>query len=196
MTNVQFTPELTEMDFPTHDQPELALARLRGEIDGRLRWLEETLLPNHTPGPGRPGRALVDQTIIDKASFEAILEIWEAANPAVHGRSVEPSSAGIVIASGLEVLAMLNTLIEAAREKVKGLPLKRQLIYRYLELPTRRRWTISKGFGLDDPHEVSRSRIEHARKVFSAAQREDNLSLLWNMVAEEGGVLSKDDNPF
>lgn len=197
MTNAQFTTELKELDFPTHDEPELALSKLRGEIEGRLRWLEETLLPEYPPSARRrPGRALVEHSIIDEATFKAVSEILEAANPVVHGRRVDPSSAGIIIASGLEVILMLDTLVEATREKLKGLSPETQLIYRFLELPTRRRWSIAKEFGLSDPKEASRSRIEHSRKVFVSARSEEKLWQLWDMVAEEGGGLSKDKNPF
>ena len=197
MTNVQFTPELSELDFPTHDQPELALAKLRAEIDGRLRWLEENLLPDYKVNPGRSiGRALVEKSIIDAKTFEAIKEVMEAANPAAHGRKVDPSLAGIVIVTGLELVEMLDTLVVAAKKKVKNLSYEAQLIFRYLELPTRNRWVIAKEYGVGDPLEVSQARIQNARNVFSIARKEGKLPHLWNMVADQGGDLSKSDNPF
>lgn len=197
MTNVPFTKDLTESDFSTHDQPEVALAKLRWEIQSRLKWLEDNLLTGHKTDSGkRLGQALADKLIVDKKTLEAITEILDAANPAIHGRTVQPSTAGTVVVHGIGVLGMLDVLVNATQYKLKTLSSESKLVYRYLELPTLNRWGIAKRFDLADRQEVSTSKIEHARKVFKLARERKQLSLLWNLVADEGGILVKSENPF
>ena len=175
MANRYFESGISDRDFPSHDQPEAALAKLRQEVEGRLRWLEHNLTPDLEDGGRRPGESLVERGLIEKNTFGAISEVINATNPSVHGRSVEPSTAASIVETGIRLIYQLDALIEMTGEKIERLNPQARVIYRFLELPSNRRNKIAKSYGVDVPAKGRASVVEQARQLLRRARGEGKL---------------------
>ena len=183
MTDQYFDERLLEQGFPSHEQPDYALARLRRELEGRLTWLEHYLTPDRA-GRGRPGSALANRGLLDKDLFRAMAKVVDAANAVAHGRTVEPAQAAAIVETGVQVIEVLDRLIASTKEKLADLKPEAQLVYRFLELPTTRRERISRDYDVFTKARDSESRIKQARAVLKEAQRRESLRQLWDAVAE------------
>lgn len=196
MENYNYTEGLSYDDF-ANEPPELSLVRVRSEIEGRLSWLESRLVPGQTDlRLESPGQLLVSNNILTRQVFDSIKEFLDAANPVVHGKSVDPSTSALIVRTGLSIIHSLNTLIEEAQEQLMELPPKTRLVYRFLELPTHRQLGIARRLGLLDDIQSSISRKELARRVFKEAGEQNKLRELWDQVSEETRDIQKSENPF
>lgn len=196
MTSEYFRSDLTSADFPTHDQPESALIMLRRQIEGRLHWLELTMTPDLGLGRNQAGANLVARGLIDKATFGAVSEVVKAANPVVHGRTVDPAAAATIIETGLQVIAALDSLVEIAQSKIRNLKPVASLLYRFLELPNNRRNRIANSYGVDVPQETPTARVEQARQLLKRVEKSNQLPKLWDEVAQESIRPQMVPNPF
>lgn len=188
---------LSEEDFWLYDQPELALVKMRREIENRLRWLEEHLAPGYpTKSTSFPGQGLVDRQIIDEATLGSIKKVLSAASPVVRGNRVYPSDAAILVGAGVSLIHGLDAMIQATEERLRELPPKTRLAYRFLELPTRRRWIIAKSLGVVDDSFIEKPGIELAWQVLLKAAEQDRLGEVWDRVADENRHLDKSGNPY
>lgn len=188
MIEERFDPEAAWSDFHPREEPELALVRLRTEIERRLRWLEHYLTPEAEGTTRRPGQALADRKLIDAETLEAISRVIEASNPAAHGRTVEPATAAIIVDTGLRLVRFLGNQIEITRRKISGLGREARLVYRLLELPTARRNRIAHGFGVDPVTRGRESRVEQGREVLRRAKESSRLRELWDSVVKATGA--------
>ena len=183
MTDQYFDERLLEQGFPSHEQPNYTLARLRRELEGRLTWLEHYLTPDRS-GRGRPGSALTDKGLLDKDLFKAIAQVVDSANSVAHGRTVEPAQAAAIVEAGVQVIEVLDRLIVSTQEKVAALKPEARLVYLFLELPTTRRERISRDYDVFTKARDSESRIKQARAVLKEARRSERLRQLWDAVTE------------
>ncbi len=173
------------------------LLRIRREVEGRLRWLEERLAPDHSrKSSSTPGRILVERGIIEDEVFRALEEFLRAADPSSHGGSVNRTDAAVLVETGLNLTRSLDRLIEATQQKVTTLSPRPRLVYRFLELPTSRKWAIAKLLGLISDSDISVSRAELPRLVFQRATEHNQLEKLWDSVAQESDELAGTENPF
>ena len=192
-----FSPHLTERDFSGYEDPALMLLRIRREVEGRLRWLEERLAPDHTRKSGNtPGSILVERGLIEDNVFRAIEEFLRAADPSSRSGKVNPTDAAVLVETGLSLAQSLDKLIEATERKVMTLSERPMLVYRFLELPTSRKWAIAKSLGLISESDFSVSRAELPRLVFQRAAEHGQLEELWDSVAQESDELANMENPF
>ena len=169
MVEHYYTEDVSERDFPYHEQPELALVKLRAEVEGRLRFLEHYLAPEHE-GSGRPGSALVEKELLSKDTYSVISEVVDAAASAIHARRIEPGSAGVLVDTGLRIMAILDGLIAVVLEKLRNLKPDTQLLYRFMELSTLRRNSIAQAIGAEIRSRGRESRLEQAREVLKVAK--------------------------
>jgi len=107
----------------TETDPALALAKLRIEIEQRLRSLVEVSLESlqqkkaiSRSGIRQLSRILLEEEIIDRKAFKAIEVTIDVLNKAVHGIRIESSEAIRVVDTGLTLLHYLDNLIGAVAE--------------------------------------------------------------------------------
>ena len=112
--------KLDVADFPLAAEPELALVKLRRELESRMRNLHALILGEPRPAVMQSTllKDLAGKGIITQDLESAIRNISELANPAAHGRKVDPSDAARTIDLGLSVIDILDRLTDQA-EAVK-----------------------------------------------------------------------------
>lgn len=194
-TNYYYDEGLLEHGFPSNEQPENALIRIRRELDGRLTWLEHYLTPDKS-GSARPGKSLVDRGLLDKDIFSTIVQVVNAGNQFAHGRSVDTAGAAAIVETGFQMIELLDRLISSTRVKIKGLKPEARLVYRFLELPTSRREKISRDYNVFMRARDSESRIKQARAVLKEAQEHETIRQLWDAIAAASLDQSAESNPF
>jgi hypothetical protein len=103
--------------------PALALARLRIEIEQRLRSLADISSKSLQQkkvmsrlGIRQLSRILLKEETLDRKAFEAIEEIIDVLNKAVHGIKIESNEAIRVVDTGLTLLHYLDNLIGTIAE--------------------------------------------------------------------------------
>lgn len=194
MSKWPFPEHLTESELAS-EAPELALLQLRRGIEERLAWLEARLAP--TASAAKPGLALVDQGLIERATFEAIAELLQSTNAEEYGDKVTPSAASIVLRAGIALAEELDNLIELTEHKAERLPPQKRLVYAYLGLLWSAKLEIARELGIKIPSKVDAStRADLARHTFGAATDAEKRRKLWNLVALETDAIRDVDNPY
>ncbi len=185
MTNPPFAPLRIE-DLELDDQPEVALVVARRKIEARLEWLMTYLAPNqHRLGSDSILDVLKSQRGFDAKTVRAIRHVLTAANPVVHGRSVSPSVAAVVVESAVQVSAALDEMIRSLQGKLRVMPPRTRLAYAFLALPSITRRSLAMRLDLFKEDDDSLSRKEAARAVFERASRAKLLAELWTATAQE-----------
>lgn len=143
--------------------PTLALAKLRIEIERRLRSIAEVSFASaeerkeiSRSGVRQLSRILLRKEVIDRKAFEALEEATNILNKAVHGIKIEPSEAIRVVDTGLALLHYLDNVvgrIAEPKEIQKITPEEegraRQQLYRvttvipYVSQPERRAYILT-----------------------------------------------------